>query len=167
MSATHLLPFTSFRISYIQLREGVVEAIDEKNQFLSIIYIASGKGQLLRKGEQTVLNEGKSYWIKEASILTSTSAKLLSVYKLSWMKESEERTSLLSASLADQLPSKIVPLWEEVLGLQSGKTFLEQCRFQAKVWDLLTALTDHTRSGHDRKSNRVVKESYIAALFDY
>ena len=76
MSTTYLLPFTSFRISNIQLREGVVEAIDEKNQFLSIIYIASGKGQLLRKGEQTLLKEGKSYWIKGASILTSNSAKL-------------------------------------------------------------------------------------------
>ena len=50
------------------------------------------------------------------------------------------------SSLADQLPSRIVPLWEEVLRLQSGKTFLEQCRFQARVWDLITALTDQTET---------------------
>jgi AraC family transcriptional regulator, transcriptional activator for feuABC-ybbA operon len=146
MSAAHFFPFTSFQISYTQLREGAMEAIDEKHPFLSIIYIASGKGLLLRKGEQTVLKEGKSYWMKEASILTSTSAKLLSVYRLSWLTESEGQTSLLSVPLADQLPSKIVPLWEEVIGLQSGKSFSEQCRFQTKSWDLLTALTESTEA---------------------
>jgi AraC family transcriptional regulator, transcriptional activator for feuABC-ybbA operon len=152
-------PFVSFQVSYIQLRDGAVENLNENDRSVSMIYIASGEGQLLRKGKQTLLKEGKSYWVTETSILTSASAKFLSVYMLSWIKEGEERNSLLSTSLADHQPSTIVPLWEEVLGLQSGQSISEQCRFQARVWDLLTALTDHREEDRIGKAIELLRNS--------
>jgi AraC family transcriptional regulator, transcriptional activator for feuABC-ybbA operon len=142
ISGLYSLPFDSFQLSFLKLHKGMAEHVNESNQFNTLIYIASGEGQMWREGKQFPVTEGKSYWISDSMLLTSVSTNLLFVYKLSCGKGVEELSTILSVPLADQQPQRAVPLWEEAEKLQRGKSISERCRFQAAVWNLLSALTD-------------------------
>lgn len=160
-----------FQIQVIKVSEGVTEVLNQVNQLNSLVYVASGTGQLIRKERRLPVVEGKSYLIHEESLIISTSSKLLTVYSLSWEKEMDELASILSVPLADQLPAHIVPLWEEAVGSQRGKSISERCRFQGTVWHLLSLLTDHTKvdkidEAVDIIRNRLSNPYSIAILAD-
>ena len=131
-----------FHIQSLRICEGTTEAI---NQLNSLIYIASGTGQLISKAQRLPIVEGKSYFISEGSLVVSTSPKLLTIYRLSWEKDGDELASILSVPFADQLPASVVSLWEEAISFQRGKSISERCRFQGMVWKLLSLLTDQTK----------------------
>jgi AraC-like DNA-binding protein len=149
--------FRSFYISSLPIREGTVESIHESSRLDSLIYIASGTGQLIQKNQRLSVSEGKSYPVTEESLLTPVSSDFLTVYQLSWEKGDEALSSLLSAPLADQLPAKTVPLWEEASSLQRGTSFSERCRFQAAVWNLLSILTDHTEVDGIEEAMKIIQ----------
>ncbi|MFC4320590.1 AraC family transcriptional regulator [Litchfieldia salsa] len=154
MSTLQPMIVNCFSVSTIKIREGVVEHLRLDTQTNTLIYIASGRGRIAIKDEQLKVMEGKSYIMTEEGYLFSSSQKLLTVYIISWNKTIF--TFPDSLLLANQDPVKIVPLWEEAILLQERKSISEQCKFQGKVWSLLSSLTDQTEVDRIEESKELI-----------
>ncbi|WP_226668198.1 AraC family transcriptional regulator [Metabacillus litoralis] len=155
MTKIHLKlhPFT---LSSLKIREGKSDIINQSTCLTTLIYTASGEGNLLKGGRLFPITEGKSYIISEECVLTSTSSNLLTVYSISWEKDLEDLSFLLSVALADQQPAKLVPLWESALKTQTGGSISERCRFQSTVWSILSFLTDHTEVDEIEETKKMI-----------
>ncbi len=104
-----LLKSHMFEIEASNLREGLSQGINVKRSHLLILYISSGKGTLVSGNQRLKAEEGKSYFLTDSAILTSSSSSLLSAYLLSWPKEGDMLKDLLTRPLADQVPAKMAP----------------------------------------------------------
>ncbi|MFE8700095.1 AraC family transcriptional regulator [Cytobacillus sp. FJAT-54145] len=149
MFESQCVPFENGKISVLKIREGEVDEINSK-QFNHLIYIASGRGQLLREGKQIPIVEGKGFWVSGENVIISNSPNLLTVYCL-------QIKGLPSVPLADQSPAKAVSLWEEAINLQKGQSFSERCRYQAAVWNLLSFMTDQTEVDRIEETMEMIK----------
>ncbi|WP_078380466.1 AraC family transcriptional regulator [Sutcliffiella halmapala] len=124
----------NIHISSSTLEEGEKCSIQQ-----TLLYIAAGTGELFstRNSVSRALKAGKSIWVEEATLL-STSKEFLKVYTIAF----PSTINLTKTSLAYIDPNKMEHLVEELLFLQDNTTFSGQCRFQAKIWSFLATLTD-------------------------
>ncbi|MFD2214777.1 helix-turn-helix domain-containing protein [Metabacillus endolithicus] len=148
-----------FKLDMMKIRDGGMEFIHVMNGHISLIYIASGHGFIVRNGEQEPLKEGKSYFLTEDCQFLSTAPELLTVYKLSWDKKVKELSNILSIRLADQLPAKMVSLWDEAIRLQKGESLSAQCRFQSAIWTILSFLTDYAEVDQIEETMELIRKN--------
>ncbi|WP_239421946.1 AraC family transcriptional regulator [Bacillus sp. CGMCC 1.16541] len=138
--------FHSTSVSCLTIRAGKTQWINDDEKQLMLLYIASGDGQLSTEQERIPLVEGKCYWVTKSSMLVA-SANLLTVYTMSWIEDKLTNNwlgELQKIPLASQSPARVIPLYEDLLLLQNKPSFSEKCRFQATVWNVMSALTDVT-----------------------
>ncbi|WP_251025964.1 helix-turn-helix domain-containing protein [Bacillus sp. ISL-47] len=108
--------------------------------------------------------EDKSYFLSDAGILTSSSSVLLSVYLLSWPKEGDMLSDLLSGPLADQAPAKMVPLWEGLKKSDKENSISAKCRFQSLLWEMLSILTDAAEIDRMEEAEELIRNSLSRPL---
>jgi AraC family transcriptional regulator, transcriptional activator for feuABC-ybbA operon len=135
-------PFDGLKITFAAISEGLPASINENSKNFYLVYTASGKGLINTNGRLIKTEEGKSYLLAEKAQLSSTSSSLHSVYMLSWPKEGEGLSPLLSGPLAHQVPAKLVPLWGDLRRTEKETSVSGRCRFQAQLWNILSMLTD-------------------------
>ncbi|MFV2046380.1 AraC family transcriptional regulator [Metabacillus litoralis] len=159
MSQLLLTKLHHFKLDMLKVRDGGVESINIMNGHINLMYIASGHGFLTKNGEQEALKEGKSYFLTEDCHFLSTSSELLTVYMLSWDKEVKNLSNVLSIRLADQLPAKMVSLWDEAIRLQNGESLSAQCKFQSAVWTILSLLTDYAEVDQIEETIELIRKN--------
>jgi AraC family transcriptional regulator, transcriptional activator for feuABC-ybbA operon len=159
-----LLKSHMFEIAASNLREGLSQAVNEKRSHFFILYISSGKGTLVSGNQRLRAEEGKSYFLTDSWILTSSSSSFLSVYLLSWPKEGDELKDLLSRPLADQAPAKMLPLWEEMKKSRQEKSISAKCRFQSLLWEVLSILTDTADIDRMEEAEELIRTSLSRPL---
>lgn len=135
-------PIEPYKTTMANLQTGLFLPINENQNNFYLIYISAGKGTLDSQGKLLKVEEGKSYFLSDHAFLTSASSALFSVYMLSWPKEEDVLSVILSRQLAAQAPAKMVPLWEELRRWEKEHSLSAKCRFQAQLWEMLSILTD-------------------------
>lgn len=157
-------PFDGLKITFAAIPDGLAEPINEKNENFYLIYIASGNGSLNIKGRQIKTEEGKSYLLDARSHLTGAPTSLHTVYMLTWPKEGDYLSSLLSGPLAHQTPVKMVPLWEDLIRIEKEQSLSGRCRFQSHLWNILSMLTDETEVDSIEEAIRLMR-SHLSQPF--
>jgi len=136
--------FEPYKIAVSSLRGGLSKTINENSNDFTLIYISAGKGTIETRNRRLKIEAGKSCFFSETGIITSASADLLTVYILTWSKDKDVFSRFLSGILANQEPSKMVPLWEELRKWNKDKSISAECRFQSQLWNMMSILTDRT-----------------------
>ncbi|WP_242069049.1 AraC family transcriptional regulator [Cytobacillus firmus] len=154
-----LLKSHMFEIEASNLREGLSQGINVKRSHFLILYISSGKGTLVSGNQRLKAEEGKSYFLTDSAILTSSSSSLLSAYLLSWPKEGDMLKDLLTRPLADQVPAKMAPLWEEMKKSRQEKSISAKCRFLSLLWEMLSILTDAADIDRMEEAEELIRNS--------
>ncbi|MGD6831834.1 AraC family transcriptional regulator [Sutcliffiella halmapala] len=152
-------PIHYYKTARLNLREGQSFAINEEPYHYCIFYVSAGKGTLTSGDQRIKAEEGKSYFLKDAGKLTTAASPLLSVYLLSWSKEVDMLSGLLSGTLAEQAPSRMIPLWEELRKWNKEKSISAKCRFQSLLWDMLSVLTNEAEVDRMEEAADLIRNS--------
>ncbi|WP_238458036.1 AraC family transcriptional regulator [Alkalihalobacterium alkalinitrilicum] len=150
MTVTYLRLLDAINVSLLTIKGESSSVLNECNNEYILLYVASGSGQLSSKQGCVYIKEGESYWIKEKSMLTSSSEKFLSAYRIAWIIDDSNYSwlsELSSAQLAYQPPTKMVPLYHDILLLQKEMSVSQKCRFMSELWNVLSLLTEDSQEG--------------------
>ena len=122
------------RISKYFLEEGEEIIVSS-----SIIYVVGNDAYIKDPDHLSMITilEGKAYWVKDESIVTSTS-KYLKLYMIELHVMKQDGTIFSPFE-----PNKVCPILDELLHIQDSRSFSEHCQFQTKLWKLLGDMTEN------------------------